>query len=132
MDSNSNEAKLISTSEEHLQNGQWVYTPDYVPGSGGRRHNIFQYDNRINYSTHFGHDPVFYRIIPPKVFGEDEILEIRQLVEAQLTKADGTIGLDDLGAVDKITTKMMDYMCAKFNIVQAEDTDEILKNIKEY
>jgi len=55
----------IQTPEEDLKRGDWVYTPDNVYGSAGEKHNIFQWDDRIVYSEHFGHEPVFYKIEIP-------------------------------------------------------------------
>lgn len=56
----------ISTPENELKHGDWVYTPNEVFGSSGKEHNIFQYDERINYSLDFTNPPVFYRILPPQ------------------------------------------------------------------
>lgn len=39
---------------------QFVYTPDEVFGSGGKKGNSFIFDKRIIYSLHFGHEPKFY------------------------------------------------------------------------
>lgn len=52
----------ITFKESELRQGDWIYTPDEVFGSGGKEHNIFQYDERINYSLHFGHQPQFYKL----------------------------------------------------------------------
>ena len=56
------EKQKMTWNEEDLKEGDWVYTPGEVFGSGGKDHNIFQYDPKINYSLHFGHDPVFYKL----------------------------------------------------------------------
>jgi len=53
---------ILSIPEDKLEQGQWVYTPDEVFGSGGKEHNIFQYDKRIDYALHFGHNPIFIKI----------------------------------------------------------------------
>jgi len=52
----------IQCEESKLNRGDWVYTPDEVFGSGGKEHNIFQYDDRINYSLHFGHRIRWYKL----------------------------------------------------------------------
>jgi len=55
-------SKHMQVREEDLKHGDWVFTPDEVFGSGGMKNNIFQYDERINYSLDFGHTPRFYKI----------------------------------------------------------------------
>jgi len=52
----------ISVKETDLKRGDWVYTPNEVFGSGYKEHNIFQYDDRINYSLHYGHTITWYKI----------------------------------------------------------------------
>lgn len=63
--------ELLIWKEKDLKNGDWVYTPDEVFGSGGKGNQIFQFDEKINYSLHFGHDMIFFKLQPkikPKGF----------------------------------------------------------------
>ncbi len=61
--------KHIATPEGELKKGDWVYTPNRVFGTSpaNEEHNIFQYDDRINYSLHFGHELIFFKINPYQV-----------------------------------------------------------------
>jgi len=52
--------------EKDLKQGDWIYTPDAVFGSGGKEHNIFQYDERINYSLDFSREIRFYKLQIPQ------------------------------------------------------------------
>jgi tartrate dehydratase beta subunit/fumarate hydratase class I family protein len=59
--------KPIQTLEADLKQGDWVYTPGKVFTAEDKDHHIFQYDPRINYSLHFGHEVIFYKIQPPAI-----------------------------------------------------------------
>lgn len=55
--------EAILFKEEDLKDGDWVYTPSEIFGSGGKEHNIFQYDSRINYHMKFAdHDIKWYKL----------------------------------------------------------------------
>lgn len=54
--------ELLIWEEKDLKQGDWVYTPDEVFGSGGKGNQIFQFDEKINYSLHFGHEIRFYKL----------------------------------------------------------------------
>ena len=54
----------LEWKEEDLKDGDWVYSPKPVYGSGGQPHQIFQWDSRINYSTDFGDDIKFFKLMP--------------------------------------------------------------------
>jgi len=60
------DSSILLWSEADLKRGDWIYTPDEVFGSGGKEHNIFQYDERINYSLHFGHEIRWYKLCMAK------------------------------------------------------------------
>ena len=55
--------EAILFKEEDLKDGDWVYTPSEIFGSGGKEHNIFQYDSRINYHMKFAdYDIKWYKL----------------------------------------------------------------------
>lgn len=53
---------FLEWKEEDLKDGDWVYSPKAVFGSGGEPQQIFQYDSKINYSTDFGDDLKFFKL----------------------------------------------------------------------
>jgi hypothetical protein len=53
----------IQLQIHELIHGEIYYTPDELFGSGGKENNIIEFDERINYLLHFGHNPIFYRIM---------------------------------------------------------------------
>ena len=52
----------IHVKESQLRDGDLVYTPQAVNGSGGKKHNVFEYDSRIIYSVHYGQELTFYKL----------------------------------------------------------------------
>ena len=54
--------KNIQLTIDELENGCVYYTPDKLNGTGGEKHNIFTFDERVHYLEDFGHNPRFYKI----------------------------------------------------------------------
>lgn len=52
----------LQTPLHLLERGDWVFSPGEVFGSGGNENCIFQFDDRIEYSLYFGHEPLFIKI----------------------------------------------------------------------
>lgn len=56
--------KELEWNKEDLKSGDWVFTPDETFGSAGKTNLVFQFDERIEYSLHFGHEPRLFKIDP--------------------------------------------------------------------
>jgi len=77
--------KYNGSTVDAIKRDTWFYTPDEIYGSGGKEHNIFQYDERIIYEMAFAHKPLFYPIIAQT---EDKIPGIPLVREESLRVKD--------------------------------------------